>query len=91
MLNVTDAATAYLSELLSTAEAPEDVAVRFVYESKGESKGFQMRTDSEQPGDTTFEHEGRTVLIMEEQIADLLVDRTLDIHDAGTGPRLVLR
>ena len=87
MLNVTDAATAYLSELLSAAEAPAGVAVRFVYESQG----FQMQTGSEQPGDATFDHEGRTVLVMEEQVANLLADRTLDIHDAGTRPRLVLR
>ncbi|UCF34059.1 MAG: hypothetical protein JSV78_01885 [Phycisphaerales bacterium] len=87
MLSVTDAATEYLAGLLSDAEAPDDMAVRFVYEAKG----FQMRTDGEQPGDTTFAHEGRTVLVMEEQVADLLADRTLDVHDAGAGPRLVLR
>lgn len=79
MLNVTDAATSYLSELLSASEAPEGVAVRFVYESQG----FQMQTGSEQPGDTTFDHEGRTILLMEEQVADLLAERTMDVHDAG--------
>jgi hypothetical protein len=78
MLAVTDAAGAYLAQLLSDHDLSEDVAVRFIVEEQG----LSLRQDNERPGDTTFEHEGRTVLLLDEQVSELLSADTLDIEDA---------
>jgi Fe-S cluster assembly iron-binding protein IscA len=78
MLTVTDAAGAHLAQLLDDHGLAEDVAVRFVVEEQG----IAMRQDNQRPGDATFEHEGRTVLVMDSQVSELLTEDTLDIEDA---------
>lgn len=83
MLTVTEAASARLAEILSQEGLPEDTAVRLV--SEGQEVG--MQPDRERPGDTTFEHDGRTVLLLDSQISELLVDDTLDAE----GAKLTLR
>jgi hypothetical protein len=82
MLTVTDTAIANLAQILKQQGAPEDVAVRFVYETKG----IALRHDSERPGDKTYQHEGRTVLLLDAQVSQLLAEDTLDIE----GEKLVL-
>ena len=86
MLTVTETASAYLAEMLDQAGAPEEVAVRFV---PGEN-GVTMVSDAPQPEDTTFDHDGRTVLVLDEQISQLLADKTLDIQDADGEVKMVL-
>ena len=86
MLTLTDAAALHLTELLTTAEAPEDVAVRFVRSGQG----LAMQMDNERPGDDTFAHEGRTVLLLETEVSEALTDRTLDVEDSVEGLRLAL-
>jgi Fe-S cluster assembly iron-binding protein IscA len=87
MLTVTEAASGHLAELLTDAEAPEGVAVRFVRQEDG----LAMSMDNPQSGDTTFEHEGRTVLALEDEVAQLLTQNTLDIEDSDDGPQLALQ
>ena len=84
MLMVTDAAVARLAGILAEAEAPDDIAVRLVLEGRGVSLQF----DSPRPDDATFPHEGRTVLMIDEQVSKLLRDRTLDMEDTDDGPQL---
>lgn len=86
MLTLTDAAAVHLTELLTTAEAPEDVAVRFVRNEKG----LAMQMDNERPGDDTFAHEGRTVLLLDSEVSEALTGRILDVEDSVEGPRLAL-
>jgi len=86
MLAVTEAAGAHMAQLLAEAEAPEDVALRFVHAERG----LVVRLDNARPGDETFSHEGRTVLVLDEQVAQLLAENTLDVRDEGDGPRLTL-
>jgi len=83
MLTVTEAASACLAEILKREEVPEGAAVRFVHEEGG----LRLQSDDERPGDTTFQHEGRTVLLLDEQVSELLADETLD----ADGPKLALR
>jgi hypothetical protein len=49
-----------------------------------------MQMDNERPGDETFAHEGRTVLLLDSEVSDALAERTLDVEDAAEGPRLAL-
>lgn len=87
MLTVTEPASVFLADILSQQELPEDVAVRFVVEQNG----IAMRPDNERPGDTTFEHSGRTILLLDEQMSGMLANQTLDLEQAGEQPRLALR
>jgi hypothetical protein len=77
MLNVTETASARLAEILSEEGLPEDTAIRLVHEGQG----LSMQPDSERPGDATFQHEGRTVLLLDVQVSELLTDDTLDVED----------
>jgi hypothetical protein len=52
-----------------------------------EGQGVALRRDSERAGDATFQHEGRTVLLLDAQMAELLADGTLDMD----GAKLTLR
>ena len=78
MLTVTEAASARLAEMLKQQDVPADIAVRFVHEGEG----VGLRPDNEREGDTAFQHEGRTVLLLDAQVSELLVDDTLDVEDA---------
>ena len=78
MLTVTEAACEHLAELLKAHDAPEGTAIRFV----NEGQGIALQHDSEREGDTTFEHDGRTVLLLGTQMAELLAEAKLDIEDA---------
>ena len=80
MLNVTNAARAYLSEILERADAPPECAVRIAVESGKLSAGI----DQERDGDATFSHEGSTVLVLDVAAATVLVDRTLDLDPGGS-------
>ncbi|UCD28480.1 MAG: hypothetical protein JSV03_15575 [Planctomycetota bacterium] len=86
MLTVTEPASAHLANMLVEAEAPEDVAVRFILQGKGLAMGL----DREQPEDDSFDHQGKTVLLMDKQISELLTDKTLDVEDTEEGQQLSL-
>lgn len=78
MLTVTEAASARLAQILSQQGLPEDIAVRLVHEGQG----IALQQDSERAGDTTFQHEGRTVLLLDAEVSALLAGNTLDIEGA---------
>jgi len=78
MLTVTEAAGARLAQILAQEDFPDEVAIRLVREERG----IGMQPDSERPGDATFEHDGRLVLLLDEQTSQLLVDDTLDVEGA---------
>ncbi len=84
MLTVTEDARAHMAQMLAEAEVEDDTALRFVRTERG----FAPELDNAGPGDTTFDHEGRTVLVLDEQVSELLTDRTLGLRDTDEGPRL---
>jgi len=86
MLTMTETAGAHLVDLLGEAEVPEDVAIRFVIESEE----LTLRLDKEQPGDESFNHEGKTVLLVDEEMSTMLSEKTLDIEPSDEGPKLTL-
>ena len=85
MLAVTQTACERLSEML--ALHPDDTAARII-RRKGRMK---LRRSNQQPGDEVFEHEGRTVLLLDEAVAAHLEHRTLDVRNTADGPRLKFR
>lgn len=86
MLTITETAGAYLAEILKGEELPEDIAIRLVYEEEG----LAMEPDNQRPGDTIFEYEGRLVLMLDEHVAQLLADETLDVDGTGLALRSAL-
>lgn len=85
MLAVTQVARERLLEML--APHPDEVAVRIVCR-KGRIK---LRRSTQQSGDEVFEHDGRTVLLLDEDVAAQLEGRTLDVRKTQDGPRLRFR
>lgn len=84
MLTVTEDAKAKFADMLDQGDAPEGVAIRLVVQDGG----LAVTPDQEKPGDTTFEHAGRTVLLVEDQIVNHLEDRTIDVDQSEEGEQL---
>jgi Fe-S cluster assembly iron-binding protein IscA len=80
MLTVTNAAGRFLSGMLERSDAPAESAVRILVEPKG----LRMTIDQERAGDSSFEHEGRKVLVLDPDGASKLSERTLDVKPDGT-------
>lgn len=88
MLQLTPAAANHLNALLSTKAAPAKAAVRIV---RGASGDFQLSADVPKSDDVGFEHQGRTVLILDKQVSELLNDRVLDVVVSPRGEALTLK
>jgi len=86
MLNVTKAASEYLNDMLTRMKAPSEAAVRIVPKTDG--GGLITKIDQERDGDEHFDCEGRTVLVLDPQVATALSRQTLDV--AENGQRLVI-
>jgi len=89
VLTVTEAASARLADRLANKSADDDVALRFIRQEK--RPRWTLRLDKHSPSDTTFSHEGRIVLVLDEQSSHLLRNRMLDTRETDEGPRLRLR
>ena len=104
MFALSEAAAAFLSEKLAEAETPDDVVLRLFFEIEekpvngrkqpspveGEEQRVTLQVDKVRPDDATFDHGGKTVLVVNEQISELLADKTLDVEDTDEGPKLAL-
>jgi len=86
MLTVTESAGQHMADLLKNNEAPEEAALRFVVQ--GQSLGLTLSEAA--PDDQKFEHDGRTVLLLDEQVAGMLDERTLDTEQTEEGNQLSL-
>jgi Fe-S cluster assembly iron-binding protein IscA len=84
MLNLTEAAGGYLSKVLEEAKASPDTAVRLAVDGDG----LESKLDTVRPGDTTYNHEGRKVLLLDTRASRVLADRTMDVQTTEDGPRL---
>jgi Fe-S cluster assembly iron-binding protein IscA len=88
MLTVTEKAASHLKQMLEEAEAPEDKCVRVSVSAEGQNLALTL--GSREPGDRTYEHEGRTVLVVDEELAQRLDERKVDVDGAGDKAQLVL-
>ncbi len=89
MFKVTEAAGAHLSNMLAEAETPENEnAVLRISQGKD---GIGLLLSQEGPEDTTFPHEGLTVLVIDEKLSQELENKTLDVEITEEGTGLQLR
>ncbi len=89
MFTVTEAASAHLAQLLAEAETSENenVVIRI---SQGKD-GLGLMFSQAGPEDTTFAHEGVTVLAIDEKLSQALANNTLDVETTENGTSLQLR
>jgi hypothetical protein len=86
MLIVTDAAKALLAEMLNEHEAAETDAARLV----PEEADYTLHIDTPQPEDETYEHGGRTVLLLTPSVTEALDQMVLDTTKTDEGTELAL-
>ena len=84
MLDVSDKAKAFLSELLVQRAEPAHV-----FRPLRQAGGFKMNFEAAADGDVVFQHEETTILAVAADLADEL-NGTIDRQDNAEGPRLVL-
>jgi hypothetical protein len=85
MFNVTDAATAFMAEELDRRETPARV-IRFWHDTHG----LHLRLSDVHPDDKSFAHHGRTVFVVDEDLAQRLAGRKLDLKHTVDGTKLAL-
>ena len=86
MFVMTESAGEYLCAVLDRANAPDEAAVRLAVEGDA----LISRLDKPRPGDATYDHDGRMVLVMDERVSQLLADTTLELQPTSEGEKLVL-
>jgi len=87
MLNVSDEALGHLATMLDGVEgAPDEAAIRLV----AQPQGLGMAVDTPNDGDQTIEHDGRVVLLVDEQVAGMLEGRTMDLQETEQGTALAI-
>ena len=87
MINVTDRARQELKRILSDAVGMSQARLRLIDRGQGKL-GFGI--DIEEPNDELLEHDGSTVLIVEQGLAIRLKRVTLDVDDTDKGPELII-
>jgi Fe-S cluster assembly iron-binding protein IscA len=88
MTHVTERAKERLKDLLATKTADASVGLRLELTSSGE---FAIFPDQQRADDQVVEHQGAAVLLVGQEIAQRLHDKTIDYDDAGPSPRLLIR
>jgi hypothetical protein len=86
MLMMTPAAGGYLCDVLERAQAPQETAIRLEIEGNT----LKSKLDQARPGDATYDHEGRPVLLLDDRVAQLLEGSTLDVEPTSQGGALIL-
>jgi hypothetical protein len=87
MLTVTKPALNRLSRKLAHGDAADDVALRFTRRDGG----WKLEQDQERPGDVTFAHDGRNVLLLDETAAKAMANMALSVRKTDAGSRFRLR
>ncbi len=87
MVTLTYTAGERMAYMISEHQDRDDVVVRIKL-TKG---GVQMQPDKIRPGDETFDHNGRVVLVLVQQISQLLGNKTIDLTTDDGESRLILK
>ena len=87
MLTVTVAARNRLSRKLARKKPTDGAALRFTRMVGG----WRLRLDRARPADTEFTHDGRSVLLLDVAVSQVMTNMTLDVRSTDSGPRLSLR
>ena len=86
MVTLTYTAGERMAYMLSEHQAGDDVVLRIKL-TKG---GVEMQPDKIRPGDETFDHNGKVVLVLDQQTLQLLGNKTIDVMTDDDGSHLIL-
>jgi len=86
MFTMTETAGEYLTTGLDDANVAEETAIRLVIDGNT----LTPKLDNAHPGDATFDHEGRMVLVLDARVTQVLAESMLDVTATEEGPQLVL-
>ncbi len=76
-----------MAYMLSEQEDRDDVVVRIKL-TKGD---VEMQPDKIRPGDEIYDHNGKVVLVLDQQTSQLLGNKTIDLMTDDDGSRLILK
>ena len=79
-------AAEHLAYTLSEHEVPDDVMMRM----KATKGGVELRPDKIRPDDETFDHNGKVVLVLDQQTSQFLGNKTIDLITDEDGSHLTL-
>ncbi len=86
MVTVTFSAAEHIAYTLSEQQSPDDVVLRI----KATKGGVEMQPDKIRPGDESFDHNGKVVLVLDQQTLQLLGNKTIDLMTDDDGSHLIL-
>ena len=86
MVTVTYTAAEHMAYMLSEHQACDDVVVRM----KSTKDGVEMQPDKIRPGDETFAHNGKVILVLDQQTSQLLGNLTIDLMTDDDGSHLTI-
>ncbi len=86
MVTVTFSTAEHMAYTLFERQVREDVVLRI----KLTKDGVEMKPDNIRPGDETFDHNGKVVLVLDQQISQLIGNKTIDLMTDDDGSHLIL-
>ncbi len=86
MVTITYSATEHIAYTLSEQQVGDDVVLRI----KVTKDDVEMQPDEIRPGDETFDHNGKVVLVLDQQTSQLLGNKTIDLTADDDGSHLIL-
>ena len=84
MVTITYTAAEHIAYMLS--EQQVDAVLRIMV-TRGD---VEMEPDQIRPGDETFDHNGKVVLVLDQQTSQLLGNKTIDLTADDDGSHLIL-
>ncbi len=86
MVTVTYTAAEHLAYKLSEHQVPDTVVLRI----KLKKGRVEIQPDKIRPGDETFDHNGKVILVLDQQTSQLLGNKTIDLTTDDDGACLIL-
>ena len=86
MMTVTYTAGEHMAYTLSEHQVRDDVVLRI----KLAQDGVEIQPNKIRPGDETFDHNGKVVLVLDQQTSQLLGNKTIDLTTDDDGSCLIL-
>ncbi len=85
-MTITYTAAEHIAYMLSEQQVPDGIVLRI----KLRKGGVEIQPDKMRPGDETFDHNGKVVLVLDQQTSQLLGNKTIDLLTDDEGSHLVI-
>ncbi len=86
MVTITYTAAEHIAYMLSEQQVPDHIMLRI----KLRKGGVEIQPDKMRPGDETFDHNGKVVLVLDQQTSQLLGNKTIDLMTDNDGSHPII-